>query len=99
VKALALSEDTAKDPAKDPDLDGIYSRHVTFQQPYKSRLSFLNKGQFEKPVTADGDKCMPSLLIKYDTKVRQGTTQPIDNTTYGVLSCAFDAELIAYMQQ
>ena len=55
----------------------------------------MNKEQFEKPVKADGDKCMPRLLIKYDTKVRQGATQPMDNTAFGNLSCAFDAERIA----
>ncbi len=38
---------------------------------------------------------MPHLLIKYDTKVRQGATQPMDNTAFGNLSCAFDAERIA----
>jgi hypothetical protein len=91
-----LGKDKAKEPAKKADLDtGMYNRYVKFQAPYKSRLEVLNKGQFEKPVNADGDKCMPSLLIKYDTKVRQGATQPLDKATYGNLSCAFDAERIA----
>jgi hypothetical protein len=95
VKALALSKDKAREPAKNPDLDtGIYGRYPKFQAPNKIRLEYLNKGQFEKPVAADGGKCMPRLLLKYDTKVQQGVQQPMANTTYGILSCAFDAERI-----
>jgi hypothetical protein len=55
----------------------------------------LNTGQFEKPVAADGDKCLPRLLLKFDTKVQQGVQQPMENTTFGILSCAFDAARIA----
>jgi hypothetical protein len=96
VKALALSKDKAKEPAKIADLDtGMYGRYVRFQAPWKNRLDYLNKGQFEKPVAADGDKCMPHLLSKFDTKVQQGVQQPMAITTYVILSCAFDAECIA----
>jgi hypothetical protein len=96
VKSLALSKDKSREPAKNPDLDtGIYGRYLKFQAPYKFRLEYLNKGQFEKPVAADGDKCMPRLLLKFDTKVQQGVQQLMANTTYRILSCAFDAEHIA----
>lgn len=100
VKALALCKGTAKEPARNADLDtGMYGKYVKFQAPYKSRLEYLNKGQFEKPVAADGDKCLPRLLLKFDTKVQQGVQQPMDNTTYGVFSCAFDAERIAAYEE
>ncbi len=38
---------------------------------------------------------MPLLLLKYDTKVQQDVQQPMANTTYEILFCAFDAERIA----
>jgi hypothetical protein len=38
---------------------------------------------------------MPRLLLNLDTSVRQGAQQPLANTTFGILSCAFDAERIA----
>ncbi len=50
VKSLALSKSKAKEPARNADLDtGMYGRYVKFQALYKSRLEYLNKGQFEKP--------------------------------------------------
>ncbi len=58
-------------------------------------LEYLSQWQFEKPVAADGDKCMPRLQVKFDIKVQQGVQQPMADTTYGILSCAFDAERIA----
>jgi hypothetical protein len=64
---LPWVKDKAKEPAKNADLDidtGMYTRYVKFQAPSKIRLEYLNKEQFEKPVAADGDKCMPRLLIK-----------------------------------
>jgi hypothetical protein len=96
VKALALTKGKTKEPAKNSDLDtGIYGRYLKFQAPFKFRIEYLNQGQFEKPVAADGDKCMPRLLLNFDTSVRQGVQQPLANTTFGILSCAFDAEHIA----
>ncbi len=96
MKALALSKDKAKEPAKNADVDtGIYGKNIRFQAPFKSRIEYLNQGQFEKPVAADGDKCMPPLLLNFDIKVRPGVQQPLANTTFGILSCAFDAERIA----
>jgi hypothetical protein len=87
---------TRREPAKNPDLGtGLHNRYLKFQALFKIWPEHLNKGQFEKPVAADGDKCMPRLLIKYDTQVRQGTPQPMADTTYGNLSCAFDADSIA----
>jgi hypothetical protein len=59
---MCKDKDKAKEPAKNPDIDtGIYGRYVRFQPPYKSRLECLNQGQFEKPVTADGDKSLGSF--------------------------------------
>jgi hypothetical protein len=96
VKALALSKDNAKEPAKNADVEtGIYAKYVRFQVQFKSRIEYLNQGQFEKPVAADGDKCMPRLLLNFDTSVRPGVQQPLANTTFGILSCTFDAERIA----
>ncbi len=93
MKALALSKDKAREPAKNADLDtGIYGRYLKFQAPFKVRIKYLNQGQFEKPVAADGDKCMSRLLLNF---VRQGVQQPLANTTFRILSCAFDAERIA----
>jgi hypothetical protein len=85
VKSLALSKDKAREPAKNPDLDiVIYGIYLKLQAPYKSRLEYLNKGHFEKPVAADGDKCMPRLqvLLKFDTMVQQGVQQPMTNTAF-----------------
>ncbi len=63
VKALALSKKKAKEPARNPDIDtGMKGISVKFQAPYKSRLEYLNKRQFEKPVANHVDKCMPSLF-------------------------------------
>ncbi len=94
MKALALSKDKTKEPAKNADVDtGIYGKYVRFQVPFKSRIEYLNKGQFEKPVAADGDKCTPRL--HFDIKAQQGVQQPMTKTNYGILSCAFDAERIA----
>jgi hypothetical protein len=100
VKSLALSKGKAREPARNADLDiEIYGRYLEFQAPYKSRLEYLKKGQFEKPVAADGDKCLPRLLLKFDTNVQQGVQQPMANTTYRNLSCAFDAERIAAYEE
>ena len=50
MKTLALSKDNAKEPAKNADVDtGIYGKYVRFQAPFKSRIEYLNNGQFEKP--------------------------------------------------
>ncbi len=55
VKALALSKEKAKEPAKNADVDTvIYGKYLKFQAPFKVRVEYLNQGQSEKPVAADG---------------------------------------------
>jgi hypothetical protein len=45
------------------------------------------------PDAPNDDKCMPSLLVKYSTKLKAGTPQPDENYERGG-SCAFDAARI-----
>jgi len=84
------------EPAKNVDLDtALYIKYCKFQVAHAVRIAFLKAGsdgsqQFEIPDVEDGDKCMPPLLVKFNTKLRSGTPQPADNYKKNE-SCAFDS--------
>lgn len=98
-KALAVDADKAKEPAKNPDIDtGLYIKYCKFQVAHNARSAFLRSGHFEKPETDGADKCMPKLLIKYNSKVRNQAPPSQPDTSYEEgASCAFDtARITAY---
>jgi hypothetical protein len=72
------------EPAKNVDLDtALYSKYCKFQVAHSVRIAFLKAGsdgsqQFEIPYVDDGDKCMPLLLARFNSKLKLGTPQPAD---------------------
>jgi hypothetical protein len=92
------------EPAKNVDLDtALYSKYCKFQVQHTSRIHFLKNGgdgsqQFEIPEVENGDKCMPPLLVKHNSKLRKDAVPPPENYKRGE-SCAFDsARITAYEQ-
>jgi hypothetical protein len=81
----------------------LYGKYVKFQTAFQNRIKYLQSGgdsnlQFETPDAPNGDKCMPSLLIKYSSKLKSGQPQPDENYVRGG-SCAFDAARIEAYQK
>ena len=82
---LCSGSGASNEPAKNVDLDtALYSKYCKFQVAHTGRIGFLKAGsdgsqQFEIPDVEDGDKCMPPLLVKFNTKLRSGAPQPADN--------------------
>mmetsp|Transcript_51785 Transcript_51785/g.108221 ORF Transcript_51785/g.108221 Transcript_51785/m.108221 type:complete len:161 (-) Transcript_51785:801-1283(-) len=103
VRVLTLSSsDANNEPARNVDIDtGLYGKYCKFQVLHTARIHFLKTGgdgsqQFEIPDVDNGDKCMPHLLVKYNSKLKSGTPQP-DDTYIREESCAFDsARITAY---
>ena len=93
LKAAAMNSKITQ-PVINPDLDPtLYGKYVKFQGAYKVRLQYLKEGHFVTPVKENDDKCMPPLLVRYDTKIRAEAKQPDENYKKDY-SCAFDASRI-----
>jgi hypothetical protein len=98
VKIIHTKSDL-REPCKNPNLDtGVYGKYIKFQTALPNRIKYLSTGGdrnllFEIPDALNDDKCMPSLLAKYSTKLKAGTPQPDENYIRGG-SCAFDAARI-----
>jgi hypothetical protein len=89
--------DGAAKPSHNFDMDrGMFGSYVKFQPEavYRARIDYLKAGQFEEPSVAGQEMCVPPLLLKFSSKVKVNSPQPI-----GIFSargsCAFGPARIA----